>query len=66
MWSGAVVGRFYDELWHGWELAVADEIVSEDVRFRGAGDGVAGRGGVRGVRVGYGMRSRSGTIGWTR
>ena len=29
------VERFYHELWNGWNLSVADEILVEDVRFRG-------------------------------
>ena len=32
----AVVRRFYDELWNGWRLEVADEIVSSRLRFRGS------------------------------
>jgi steroid delta-isomerase-like uncharacterized protein len=32
----AVVRRFYDELWNQWKLDVADEIVSEKLRFRGS------------------------------
>jgi SnoaL-like polyketide cyclase len=32
----AVIERFYDEVWNEWDLAVADEIVSENVRFRGS------------------------------
>ena len=32
----AVIERFYHELWNRWNLTVADEIVSEDVRFRGS------------------------------
>ena len=31
-----MIERFYHELWNRWNLAVADEIVSEDVRFRGS------------------------------
>lgn len=30
-----IIERFYHELWNRWDLMVADEIVSEDVRFRG-------------------------------
>jgi steroid delta-isomerase-like uncharacterized protein len=32
----ALVERFYHELWNRWDLAVADEILAEDVRFRGS------------------------------
>lgn len=32
----AVVARFYEELWNGWRLDLADEIVSDAVRFRGS------------------------------
>jgi hypothetical protein len=32
----AVIERFYDEVWNEWNLAVADEIVSENIRFRGS------------------------------
>ena len=39
-----IVRRFYDELWNRWSLDVADEIVSEEVRFRGSrGIEVTGR-----------------------
>jgi predicted ester cyclase len=30
-----VIERFYHELWNRWNLDVADEILAEDVRFRG-------------------------------
>jgi predicted ester cyclase len=30
-----VIERFYDELWNRWDLFVADEVLAEDVRFRG-------------------------------
>jgi predicted ester cyclase len=40
----AVVRRFYDELWNRWRLDVADEIVSEGLRFRGSlGSTLTGR-----------------------
>ncbi|HXS34012.1 MAG TPA: ester cyclase [Solirubrobacterales bacterium] len=32
----ALVQRFYNELWNRWQLDLADEIVSEDLRFRGS------------------------------
>jgi|SRR5215218_59592 len=32
----AIVARFYDELWNQWRLSVADEILAEDIRFRGS------------------------------
>ena len=31
-----LVRRFYDELWNEWRLDVADEILSEDIDFRGS------------------------------
>ncbi len=30
-----VIERFYHDLWNRWNLDVADEILAEDVRFRG-------------------------------
>ncbi len=30
-----IVERFYRELWNNWDLDVADEILAEDLRFRG-------------------------------
>lgn len=36
MTNEAVVRRFYDELWNRWQLEVADQIVSEALRFRGS------------------------------
>lgn len=30
-----IVERFYRELWNNWNLDVADEILAEDLRFRG-------------------------------
>src|SRR5437016_3916056 len=31
----AIVRRFYDELWNDWNREVADQILANDVRFRG-------------------------------
>jgi steroid delta-isomerase-like uncharacterized protein len=31
-----LVRRFYDELWNDWRLDVADEILAEDIDFRGS------------------------------
>ncbi len=33
--NAAVIGRFYEELWNRWDLAVADEILAPALRFRG-------------------------------
>jgi steroid delta-isomerase-like uncharacterized protein len=32
----AVIERFYNEMWNKWNFALADEIVSTKVRFRGS------------------------------
>ena len=32
----AVIERFYHELWIRWNMTVADEIISDGVRFRGS------------------------------
>lgn len=32
----STIRRFYKELWNGWRLDLADEIVSETIRFRGS------------------------------
>ena len=32
----AVIRRFYEELWNRWQLGIADEIVSDTLRFRGS------------------------------
>ena len=32
----AVVRRYYDEMWNRWDMALVDEIISEDMAFRGS------------------------------
>ena len=32
----SVIERFFHELWNKWDLAVADEIISPSIRFRGS------------------------------
>ena len=41
--SGELVRRFYDEMWNQWRPEVADEILAEDLVFRGTLDHIAGR-----------------------
>lgn len=36
MTNDATVRRFYDELWNRWRLEIADEILSQSIRFRGS------------------------------
>ena len=39
-----VVRRFYDELWNRWRMELADEIISEGIRFRSSlGSTISGR-----------------------
>src|SRR5258707_2298059 len=33
--AAELVRRFYDELWNGWRLVVADEILAENIAFHG-------------------------------
>jgi hypothetical protein len=37
-WGGnrQMVERFYGDLWNNWRLDVADEILTDDIRFRGS------------------------------
>lgn len=45
-----LIHRYYEELWNQWRYELADELIDQDVRFRGSlGRMVAGRGGF----VGY-------------
>lgn len=45
----ALVRRYYDELWNGWRFDLAEELIDQDVSFRGSlGRMVAGRGGLIG------------------
>jgi steroid delta-isomerase-like uncharacterized protein len=41
--AGALVGRFYDELWNQERIDVADEILARDLVFRGTLDEIVGR-----------------------
>src|SRR5436305_1870364 len=34
--GASVVRRFYEELWNGWRLGLVDELLAEDIRFRGS------------------------------
>jgi steroid delta-isomerase-like uncharacterized protein len=46
----ALVHRYYEEMWNGWQFELTDELIDQNVRFRGSlGRMVAGRGGF----VGY-------------
>jgi steroid delta-isomerase-like uncharacterized protein len=47
----ALVRRFYDQAWNGWDDTVVDDVLAADVRFRGSlGDEVVGRDGWRRYR----------------
>lgn len=55
------IRRFFDQLWNRWDLAVADEIVAPEVRFRGSlGTTVEGREAFKG----YVERVRSAFPDW--
>src|SRR5437762_11911708 len=44
----ALVRRYYDEMWNCWNFVVADKLISESIRFRGAlGMTVNGRDGFK-------------------
>ena len=44
----ALVRRYYDEMWNRWNFVVADELISESIRFRGSlGMTVNGRDGFK-------------------
>jgi steroid delta-isomerase-like uncharacterized protein len=44
----ALVRRYYEEMWNRWDFALADELIGEDVTFRGSlGVSVQGRGGFK-------------------
>ena len=48
-----VVHRYYEELWNQWRLELVDEMLAEDVHFRGSlGTTVEGREGFRGYLLG--------------
>jgi steroid delta-isomerase-like uncharacterized protein len=44
----ALVRRYYEEMWNRWDFALADELIGEDVTFRGSlGVSVKGREGFK-------------------
>lgn len=46
----ALIHRYYEQFWNGWQFELAEELLAPEVRFRGSlGRMVAGRGGL----VGY-------------
>ncbi len=44
----AIIRRYYEELWNGWQLDLAEELIASDIRFRGSlGVQVEGREGFK-------------------
>lgn len=47
--NNSLVRRYYDEMWNRWNYALADEMIAEDMVFRGSlGVSVQGREGFKG------------------
>ena len=44
-----LIGKYYENMWNGWDFSVADEIIHPDIEFRGSiGLTVKGRDGFKG------------------
>jgi steroid delta-isomerase-like uncharacterized protein len=44
----ALIRRYYEELWNGWQLDLAESLIASDIRFRGSlGIAVEGREGFK-------------------